>query len=63
MCIRDRRLRRARQPVPSSLPDSARKMAPNPPEEALEGDISGWFRPPSARSGLRISHRLRIAAR
>eukprot|EP00969_Alexandrium_andersonii_P299828 13255067-Alexandrium_andersonii.AAC.1 len=34
----------------------------NPPDEALEGALYVCFRPPSARYGLRIAHRLRIAA-
>eukprot|EP00969_Alexandrium_andersonii_P368847 15473814-Alexandrium_andersonii.AAC.1 len=37
-------------------------MTPNPPDEALEGDISGCFWPPSACYGLRIACGLQIAA-
>eukprot|EP00969_Alexandrium_andersonii_P177370 7843534-Alexandrium_andersonii.AAC.1 len=37
-------------------------MTPNPPDETLEGDISGSFGPLSARYGLRIAHGLRIVA-
>eukprot|EP00969_Alexandrium_andersonii_P142580 6304496-Alexandrium_andersonii.AAC.1 len=37
-------------------------MIPNPPIEALEGEIKGCFRPPSAGYGLRIAHGFWIVA-
>eukprot|EP00969_Alexandrium_andersonii_P365467 15466309-Alexandrium_andersonii.AAC.1 len=39
----EKRLRRARRPVSSSPSDSARKMTPNPPDEALQGGFRCCF--------------------